>query len=293
MEKTSWKRCYERFLFTYNFDLVKKEIDAMKSKFNSFSLRTLAIVSSFLRMLPVFLVSVVALLLAVTAPELWAKKHQSEIPFSRAKIIIEFNASANDVGVQVLLDGEPWQWVKIKSPDGRKILNIMSRRSLKKQGLTELFFESSEPSLDEVPLAEFLARFPKGEYEFTGKAIDGIKIEGKATFTHVIPAGPKIVLPLQGDIPPVVDPTNLVIEWEPVTKTITDSDEINIVGYQVIVEQVEPLRVLSVDLPASVTNLKIPPEFFLLKDTLHKFEVLAIEEGGNQTITEGSFMTQP
>jgi hypothetical protein len=233
------------------------------------------------------------LFLTAAAPEVLAEKHQSEIPFSGTKIIIEFNASADDVGVQILLDGEPWRVVRINSPDGREILNIISKSSLRKQGLTELFFESSEPSLDELPLAEFLDRFPQGEYTFKGRTIDGSKMEGKATFTHVIPAGPKIATPLQGDTPPVVDPNNLVIEWEPVTKTITDSDEINIVGYQVIVEQVEPLRVLSINLPVSVTKVKIPPEFFLLKDTLHKFEVLVIEEGGNQTITEGSFMTQP
>jgi hypothetical protein len=204
-------------------------------------------------------------------------------------MIIEFNASGNDVGAQVLLDGEPWRWVNIKSPDGRKILDIQSSGSLRKQGLTELFFESSEPSLDEVPLATFLARFPAGEYEFEGITIEGEELEGTATFTHVIPAGPVIVSP-QGGAP--VDPRNAVIEWKPVTKTMTGSGGIVIVGYQVIVEELESGRFHSIDLPASVTRVKIPREFFDPQNSLYKFEVLAIEAGRNQTITEGSFVTQ-
>lgn len=46
-----------------------------------------------------------------------------------------------------------------------------------------------------------------------------------------------------------------------------------------------------IDLPASRTSVTVPPEFFIQRDTLHKFEVLAIEAGGNQTIKEGEFVT--
>ena len=37
---------------------------------------------------------------------------------------------------------------------------------------------------------------------------------------------------------------------------------------------------------------KVPPEF-LEPGTAYTFEVLAIEAGGNQTITAGSFVTPP
>ena len=84
-----------------------------------------------------------------------------------------------------------------------------------------------------------------------------------------------------------------LFEWEPVRETITGSEDIEIVGYQVIVEQEEPLRVFSIDLPASVTSVMVPPEFFHQQDTLHKFEVLAIEASKNQTITSGEFITLP
>lgn len=212
-----------------------------------------------------------------------------EIPLSKARMIIEYNATAEDVGVQVLLDGEPWKNMAIFSPDGRRLLQITNTGSLKTQGLTELFFESSEPSLAEVPLEEFLARFPQGVYDFEGRTTEGEEIEGEATFTHVIPAAPVVVSPPEGA---VVDPNNFVIDWNPVTQTLNGSG-VQIIGYQVIIGQVEPLRELLIDLPATVTSLKVPPEFFLQKDTVHVFEVLAIEAGRNQTITAGEFKTAP
>ncbi|MCD4754797.1 MAG: hypothetical protein K8R75_03220 [Deltaproteobacteria bacterium] len=226
----------------------------------------------YMHMLPVFLVALVVLILGTAAPNSWADDDENEIPFSKAKIFIEFNATDEDVGIQVLLDEEPWKRVKVFDPNETKILDIMSTRSLRKQGLTELFFESSEPSLDEVSLDEFLARFPEGEYEFEGRTINGVELESEAILTHVIPAGPEIISPLSlTDEPPVVDPNDLVIQWEPVSETITGSEEIEIVGYQVIVEQEEPLRVSSIDLPASVTSAMVPPEFFLTRQSPNKF----------------------
>jgi hypothetical protein len=248
-----------------------------------------------IRILSVFLVAMVALILSAAAPKAWA----AEIPFSKAKIIIEFNSTGNDVGVQVLLDGEPWKRVKIKSPNGNQLLDIISSGSLRKQGLTELFFESSEPSLDEVPLAVFLARFPEGRYEFEGITVDGVELKGKATLTHVIPAGPVIVSPLEGA---VVDPSNLVISWERVTEKIAGSGKLKIVSYQVIVERTDndqlgaALRTFDIRLPATsdpIQSVTVPAEF-LEPGTQYKFEVLAIEAGGNQTITEGGpFETTP
>jgi hypothetical protein len=89
-----------------------------------------------------------------------------------------------------------------------------------------------------------------------------------------------------------VDPASLIIEWAPVTESL-DGEPVEIVECQVIVEQEDPLRVFGIHVPASVTSLAIPPEFFLLPGTLHKFEVLAIEKNGNQTITEGELSTIP
>jgi hypothetical protein len=222
-----------------------------------------------------------------------ASKHP-EIPLSKARIIVEFNDTARDVGVQVLLDGEPWSTLEIFDPSERRVLEITSKRSLRRQGLTELFFESSEPSLDDLPLDRFLARFPAGKYEMEAETIDGVELTGTAVLTHVIPAGPEILSPVSpDDNPPLVDPNDLTIEWAPVTETIDGSKRITMAGYQVIVEQVDPLRVFSVDLPASATSVMVPPGFLVQPGALHKFEVLAIEKSGNQTITEGEFVTLP
>lgn len=212
---------------------------------------------------------------------------------SVTKMIIEFNATADDVGMQLSIDGEPWRRLVGFKPDGRKLLDIRSQDSLALQGLTELFFESSEPSLSDLSLDEFLARFPAGEYEFEGRTIEGQPIEGVANFGHVIPAGPEVVSPPQSDTPPVIDPEDFVISWNPVVTTIDGSPSLVVVGYQVIVQQVTPKRTFSIDLPGTATSIAIPPEFFAQRDTLHKFEILAVEASGNQTITEGEFITAP
>jgi hypothetical protein len=50
-------------------------------------------------------------------------------------------------------------------------------------------------------------------------------------------------------------------------------------------------RGLSMYLPASVTEMTVPAAI-LEPGSAYKWEVLAIEESGNQTLTEGTFTTQ-
>ncbi len=86
-----------------------------------------------------------------------------EIPFEIARLIIEYNATDEDVGVQVLLDGGSYDELNIFGPEGNRLLKIEATSSLQKQGLTELFFESSEPTLDEVPLEDSFWRDSRRE----------------------------------------------------------------------------------------------------------------------------------
>jgi hypothetical protein len=51
----------------------------------------------------------------------------------------------------------------------------------------------------------------------------------------------------------------------------------------------DPLRVLSVDLPARIHRLPVPSEFLLQRGIEYKAEVLAIVKGGDQTDTEVVF----
>lgn len=235
-----------------------------------------------MHMLSVFLVVVVTLL--VTAAKLWA------IPFSETKIIIETNATDGDAGIQILLDAVGWTRLKVFDPDGQQIFDVSGFGSVGMTGVTELFFESAEPSFEDLPLDQLLARFPAGTYTFEGTTVEGKTLTGKATLTHTIPDGPVIVSPLEGE---VVDSNATVIIWNSVTVPFPGTDSpVNIVGYQVIVERVKPtLRVFSVDLPATATEVTVPSAFMEPK-TLYKFEVLAIEAGGNQTISEVEFKTQ-
>jgi len=235
-----------------------------------------------MHMLPVFLVIVLTFL--ATVPKLWA------IPFSQTRIIIETNATAGDAGIQIFLDATGWKSLEISDPNGEKIFVVSAGGSVANTGVTELFFESAEPSFQDLPLDQLLVRFPEGDYPFVGITVDGKKLTGKAALKHNIPAGPKIISPEGAALNPN---TPIVIDWEPVTKPFPGTTSaVTIVGYQVIVERVkpQPLRVFSVDLPATITEVTVSPAFMEPK-TVYKFEVLAIEAGGNQTISEGSFTT--
>jgi hypothetical protein len=72
--------------------------------------------------------------------------------------------------------------------------------------------------------------------------------------------------------------------------TSIDGEPIDIVGYEVIVENGD--LNFDVHLPGEATQIAVSPEF-LKAGADYLFEVLAIEAGGNQTITEGCFSTAP
>ena len=60
-----------------------------------------------------------------------------------------------------------------------------------------------------------------------------------------------------------------------------------IIGYEVIVED-EDEKIFKIDTPAEAESVTVPPEF-TEDDGCYQYEVLAIEESGNQTITEEEF----
>jgi hypothetical protein len=159
--------------------------------------------------------------------------------------------------------------------------------------LSEFFFESSEPSLAEVSLAEFLCRFPAGTYEFEGVTTGGEEIEGEATLSHLIPRGPEILSPASDeDEPPVVDPVEFEIEWAAVTETVLgDPSHLNIVKYQVIVEDGNTGNKFDILLPGTASSVKVPDNF-LSGPGLHKVEILAVDATGNQSISEVEFVTE-
>jgi hypothetical protein len=230
--------------------------------------------------LPVLLVAVVALILGAAVPESWA------IPLADTAIYIEINDTDGDAGIQIFLDGEGWDSMQVRDPDGNTILDVIAQGSVGFQGITELFLESAEPSFDEQPLEELLELFPEGFYRFEGTTTEGATLKGKARLTHALPAAPVLVLPVDGD--DEVNPDNTVIEWE----LVADPPGSMIVRYDVVVEREEgSLRVFTAQVGPSTDSVTVPPEF-MDPGTAYKFEVLAVEKSGNQTIAEREFETE-
>jgi hypothetical protein len=214
--------------------------------------------------------------LALLALTLAAPGDAAKLSISR--IYIEYNSSANDLGFHVSLDGEDWKSLKIINPKGVTIFEVTGKGPYQNLGMTELFFEGAEPSLDDVPLSQLLAQFPEGRYRFIGTTVGGSPISGMATLSHDVPAGPEVEALVGGG--------DVIIRWQPVTGPPPGfpNDDIDIVGYQVLVDP------FAVTLPASATQVTLPDEFVeSLGPGEHPSEVLAIEASGNQTITEGTF----
>jgi hypothetical protein len=120
------------------------------------------------------------------------------------------------------------------------------------------------------------------------------KTSGVAWLTHTIPAGPALLSPTPGATIPTTGQTAI---WGAVNQTIT-GDPVTIIAYQLIIEKDVPPHPhmigkigLSIYVPASVTSMAIP-DGFLEPGTAYKWEVLAIEESGNQTLSSGEFSTQ-
>ena len=271
-----------------------------------------------IRVLHFFLVAVMVIILAAV-PKVWADGNRhwaddngEEIEFDEAIIYFELNDTDGDLGIHALIDGEPWKRLEIEDPRGSQMLNIFVQGRLRRQGLTELFFESAEPTFDELAPKKFFRRFPEGMYEIEGVTLDGEELESEVELTHLIPAppsgievsgvtvDPELVDCEEGPIPVVVvDDEPVIISWDPVTKSHSElgrtGEDIEVVKYQVVVEtevgeEGEELELeFSVYLPPDVTEVEIPETFTDLSDEF-KIEILVREESGNQTAVESCFV---
>lgn len=204
----------------------------------------------------------------------WAAK------WEEARMFIEYNSTDNDLGFHVFADAEDWSSMKIVNPAGRTIYQIDTGGAFRDLGMSELFTEGAEPSLDDVPLVDLLAQMPEGKYKFIGVTVDETRLSSTAILSHAVPAGPVVSTDVNGD--------QIVISWQEVTSTPPGFPQrpIHITGYQIIVDPFQ------VTLPASSREVTLPVEFVRSLDPgTHGFEVLAIDVSGNQTITAGEFET--
>ena len=239
------------------------------------------------------------------------------VEWGEFKVIIETNATDGDVGFHALADGDAWRWAGMEDPDGNMIWSTRAQGGLMQQGLTESFFESAEPLCEPDPdepdedvadLAEFISRFPEGEYIARANTNEGDRLLGSAELTYNMPAAPDISM--TEDTEQYIH--EVVIEWAPGTDlgdkchdqsliddgTVADPADVEVVGWEVVVEPddedaAEPFRVYKVQVPPEQTRVLVPEAYlWMLFDegfTEFKFEVGAIEESGNQTFSEGSF----
>ena len=198
------------------------------------------------------------------------------IEFEEHNLYIETNDTDKDAGLQVFVDAEQWRHFKLLDKNGDTMVDLNTKGKVRRIGLSELFFEASEPSFDELPFSKFKQQFPEGKYRFRGETVSGRKMVGADHLTHVIPDGPNLTFPTKDS---ALDPDGFVVTWDPVTKPAG----VDIVTYQVIVEQGK--REFSMYLPGDATSGTIPGEF-LEPDTKTAGEVLAREKSGNQTITQ-------
>ena len=223
-------------------------------------------------------------ILALLALGALAAGPAAAVELADAEIYIEINDTDGDAGIHLFLDGEGWRRMKLFNPDGQMVGLIKGKGGIGQQGLTELFFESAEPSFDVQPLDEFLALHPEGTYTFTGLTTDGEEIEGEAELTHVLPGAPVLVFPVEEG----VDPEDAEFVWQ----AVADPAGSEIVRYIVIVvcETEDDEFEIEMEVNADTTSVTVAPEFLEQEDWEEcKWEVLAREASGNQTISEAEF----
>jgi hypothetical protein len=200
-----------------------------------------------------------------------------------------------------LIDGDPWHHLAIDDPTGARMLDVEIKGRLRPQGLTELFYESAEPTFDKLPPKEFFTRFPEGEYKITGTTLDGKTLSSPIRLSHVIPApagnlkvsGAAVPKDCEEGPVPSVGRT-VVIAWSPVTTSHPDlgkTGAVEVAKYEVTVERANPTPLsFAVSLPPSAKSFAVPNDF-LVPDTgdALKFTVMVRAANGNQTGIEGCF----
>ncbi len=218
-----------------------------------------------------------------------------ELEFDEAHIFFELNDTDGDLGIHGKIDGDEWKRIYIENPNERGIMAVRVAGKLRRQGLTELFFESAEPTFDELPPSVFFKRFPAGIYEIEGVTTDGEEIESETLLTHLIPAAPEaLVNGFEADEDCGLEfdrAGDVIISWPPVTSShefLGVPGVPTVVNYEVVVEIDEMPWQSSTILPPDSTSFEVPDEILALADEI-KFEVLVREESYNQSAMESCF----
>ena len=254
------------------------------------------------------LIAVAALGMGATG----AVADDGEVPFAEAELFFELNDTDGDLGIHGKVDGGPWKMIEISDPRERRMLRVKTRGRLRRQGLTELFFESAEPTFDELDPEDFFRRFPEGTYEIEGVREDGAELESETELTHTLPAPALTTVnamreanecdPDEPDYDAPITGSPVTIAWEPVEVSHPELGTwppvaVTIVNYELVAEVVVEVdgeefnSVFSAVLPPGETSLTLP-EQFLAQGSEFKYEVLAREASYNQTAVESCFLVR-
>ncbi len=234
-----------------------------------------------------------------TSADVEAPEETDPLPGALKAAAFYVELSEDDIEIQTFTDGSRWDLLEIEGPSGDLVLRTEASSFMADQGLSELTVDGwpshfpieGDPEHLEIPSIDtFLSAFTEGTYRFRAVTVDGEELTGAATFTHDLPALPVITAPTVGDEPDVLDRDDVTITWQPVTRSFDGEDAVEIVTYEVVVEQVEPFRKLSIHLPASATSVRVPVAF-LEAGREYEVEVMAIERSGNQTFAVTEFAT--
>lgn len=237
-----------------------------------------------------------------------------------AELFFELNDSDGDLGIHGFADGDAWKELEIEGPRDREIMEIVVKSSLKRQGVTELFFESAEPCFPDdcdpgdvgLDPAVFFERFPQGWYEIEVETLDGEELENRVYLSQRIPAAPEVATigGVEYDdeectvVPgPIAD---VKIVWDEVTHTHEELGKgrnkplgnNEVIYYEFVVEiDEEPWNSKTIIPPAEeAVSMVIPKAFFELAPAEeYKFEILVrVDNGkgnpGNKSAVEDCFV---
>ena len=212
----------------------------------------------------------------------------AEEPLDEAELFFELNDSDGDLGIHGFADGDAWKELEIEAPNGRELMEIRVKSKLKRQGVTELFFESAEPCFppplgdeeceDGLAPAKFFKRFPEGVYEIEVELLDGDELESKVYLSHLIPAAPEV--DSVGSAQEVEDECwglisgagDVLVDWDPV---MISHDELGtpnsvalgvheVINYEFVAEIDGTDLKSTAIVPPGTTEWTIPGEFILL-----------------------------
>ena len=197
-------------------------------------------------------------------------------PFAAAKIHFEQNVTDGDVEVVLEVKGgaEGLAKLTVVSPDGRTIVDFTAPDG-SFMWMRQFRFESPEPrNVKSLKLA-----YPEGPYVFSGATESGVRLLGKASLNHVLPATVSLLRPTEqtGKVPA----SDLQITWSPVTDAT---------AYMVYIEQDEMEVSLSATLPSTAKSFGVP-NGFLIPETEYLLGIGAMAKSGNISFVETTFTT--